>query len=317
MDRRRPWGWRPRWLRPRLAAVLGGGAALGALEAGVIETLARHGIVPDLLVGTSIGAINAAFWAFNPEPEAGRLLELWLSAGRSTMFPDHAISMLGRVARSSDHLTSQNGVARVVRAAGLDEVAIEESRIPLAVTAADPDHGDRVILRRGPLLPALLASTAIPVLFPAVEIGGRRLMDGGAVANCDVEAAVEAGMTDVLVVDVMGEGPAAGESIWDVGDRVVRIVLRRQTDLVVQAHRGRARIAVLRPRLDVATRVGDFDRTLDLYRLGRDAAEAFLTNHLRGGRQSGGFRLRRPPRLQVLDRPASPPDAGGGAPSAG
>ncbi len=316
MDRWRPWGWRPRWLRPRLAVVLGGGAALGALEVGVIETLSRHGIVPDLLVGTSIGGINAAFWAFNPEP-AGRLLELWLSAGRSTMFPDHAISMLGRVARSSDHLTSQSGVARVVRAAGLDEVAIEESRIPLAVTAADADHGDRVVLRRGPLLPALLASSAIPVLFPAVEIGGRRLMDGGAVANCDVEAAVEAGMTDVLVVDVMGEGPATGESILDVGDRVVRIVLRRQTDLAVQAHRGRARIAVLRPRLDVATRVGDFDRTLDLYRLGRDAAEAFLTIHLRGVRHSSGFRPWRRPRLRALDRPASPPDQGGGAPGPG
>lgn len=116
-----------------------------------------------------------------------------------------------------------------------------------------------------------------------MRIGGRRLIDGGAVANCDVEAAVESRMTDILVVDVMGEGPA-GRSMWDAGDHAPRIMLRRQTDLPVRAFRRQARIALLRPALTVGTRLSYFDRTMDLHQLGRDAAEAFLAVHLRGRR---------------------------------
>jgi NTE family protein len=192
--------------------------------------------------------------------------------------------MLSHVAQGRDHLTNQRGVARVVRAAGLGEAAIEESRVPLAVVAADAGRGERVVLRRGPLLPALLASTAVPVLFPAVRIGGRRLIDGGVVANCDVEAAVESRMTDILAVDLMGEGPATGRSMWDAGDHALRIMLRRQTDLAVRAFRRQARIALLRPALAVGTRLSYFGRTMDLYQFGRDAAEAFLAVHLRGRR---------------------------------
>lgn len=266
-----------RLVRPRLAVVLGGGAAFGAVEAGAIETFRRHGIVPDLLVGTSVGAINAAFWAFDAEPaSARRLLHLWMRADRSTLVPDHGIAMLGRVAQASPALTGQRGVARMVRAAGLERACIEESRVPLAVVAADIRTGERVVMRRGRLLPALLASSAVPVLYPAVELDGRLLVDGGVVANCDVDAAVEAGMTDVLAVDVMGDAPETGRALWDAGDRALRALLRRQTDLAVRGQLGRARIAVLRPAVPVGVRLDDFSRTAELYRAGRDAAEAFL-----------------------------------------
>lgn len=273
----RSWLWIRRLVAPRLAVVLGGGAALGAVEAGAIETFRRRGLAPDLLVGTSIGAVNAAFWAFHPEVDANeRMLRLWTQADRSAMLPDHRIAMLARLVQGSPHLTTQSGVARFVRAAGLEDALIEESRVPLAVVTADADTGERVVLRRGPLLPALLASTAIPVLYPPVEIDGRRLMDGGVVANCDIEAAVESGMTDVLVVDVVGDRPATSQSLAEVGEQVLRTMLRRQTDLTVLGLRGRARIAVLRPDLGAGPRLSDFSRTTELYRSGRDAAETFL-----------------------------------------
>lgn len=266
-----------RLLRPRLAVVLGGGAALGAVEAGAIETFRRWGLAPDLLVGTSVGAINAAYWAFDAEPaRPDRLLRLWAGAGRSTMLPDHLLRMFVRLAYGGPALTGQSGVALLVRAAGLQDARIEESRIPLAVVTTDVESGERVVLRRGPLLPAVLASAAIPVLYPAVEVAGRRLMDGGVVASCDVDAAVESGMTDVLVVDIVGDRPATGDSLSDAADRALRTMLRRQTDLVVRSLRGRARIAVLRPSLPAGARLGDFSRTRQLYRIGLDAAEAFL-----------------------------------------
>jgi NTE family protein len=276
-------GWR---LRRRLGVVLGGGAALGAFQVGVMDVLVRRRVVPDLLVGTSIGAINAAFWAFDPEARtADRLLDAWTSSGRSTMLPDGHLRVAGRVALGRNHLTTQQGLDRTLRRTTPRGAGIEDAAISLAVVATDAASGERVVMRRGPLHQALLASAAIPVLFPPVEVGGRRLVDGGVVANCDVEAAVEAGMSDVLVVDVIGQRPPAGESLLEVGEWTTLAALRRQTDLAVQAQRGRARIAVLRPALEGRLSFTGFDRTLDLYRAGRQAAEAFLSEHLRRGRR--------------------------------
>jgi NTE family protein len=271
---------------------------LGAFQVGVIDVLVRRHVVPDLLVGTSIGAINAAFWAFDPKPGvADRLLDAWTSSGRSTMLPDGHLRVAGRVALGRNHLTTQQGLDRTLRRTTPPGAAIEDAAIPLAVVATDAESGEPVVLRQGPLRRALLASAAIPVLFPPVEVGGRRLVDGGVVANCDVEAAVEAGMSDVLAVDVIGQPPPAGNSLLDVGERTTFTALRRQTDLAVQAQRGRARIAVLRPALEAPLRLTRFDRTLDLHRAGREAAEAFLSRHLRGRRVRPGLFVLAPGRM--------------------
>ncbi|HKF76114.1 MAG TPA: patatin-like phospholipase family protein [Candidatus Dormibacteraeota bacterium] len=278
----------PRWARPpRLAVVLGGGASLGAFEVGVLDVLARRGLVPDLLVGTSIGAINAAFWAFHPTPEmADRLLQLWLACDRSTMIPDGPVPIFGRLVQRKRYLTTQSGVARAVSRGLPAEAAIEDAAIPLAIVAADADRGTKVVLRSGPVLPAVMASTAIPVLFPPASVGGRRLVDGGVVANCDVETAVEAGMTDVLVVDVLGDGPVNGDSrLWDVAANTVGVMLRRQTELAVRACGRSARVALLRPRFAVRPGPSDFDMTAQLYRWGQEAASAFVAARLRGRRR--------------------------------
>jgi NTE family protein len=276
--------------RPRLGVVLGGGATLGALEVGVIDVLARHGVRPDLLVGTSVGAINAAFWAFDPRPDVGeRLLKFWLEADRSTLMPDGPIPLVGRMVQRKNHLTTQTALATMIRRALPDEAVIEQSLIPLAVVATDTRLGDRVVLRSGPLLPAVLASSAIPGLFPPVEIGKRRLADGGLVANCDIETAIANDMTDILVVDLMGDGadsPPTG--VWATAEDAIRVMLRRQTDLMLGQYRNKARIAVLRPRT-LRSRLFDFNLTPELYNLGRLAAEQFVTHGLVGRRVRPGL----------------------------
>lgn len=205
------WHW---WLvKPRLAVVLGGGATLGAFEVGVIDVMARRGIVPDLLVGTSVGAINAALWALDPKPDVGeRLLHFWLESDQSTMIPDGPFPMMGRLVQRRGHLTTQDGLARSLKRALPEHATVDDTIVPLAIIATQAEHGQRVVLRSGPLRTALLASSAIPGLWPAVTIDGQRLFDGGLVANCDVQTAVEAGMTDVILVDVMGDGGMDGVS---------------------------------------------------------------------------------------------------------
>jgi NTE family protein len=279
------WPW---WMvKPRLGVVLGGGAALGAFEVGVIDVMARAGIVPDLLVGTSVGAINAAFWALTPEPDVGeRLFHLWMQSSRSTMFPDGPVPMVGRLFQRRDHLTTQEGLRRALERAIPDPPPIEGTRIPLAIIATDSNRAERVVIRRGPLVPAILASAAIPGLWPAVEIDGRRLVDGGLVSNCDVEAAVDEGMTDVLVVDVMGDVfPTHTMTVGQVLERAFAVTALHQTDVAIKAFGRGARIALLRATSIPKPGFADFSRTTALFRSGQLAGAEFLVRHL-GPRRS-------------------------------
>jgi len=275
------WPW---WLvKPRLAVVLGGGATLGAFEVGVIDVMARRGIVPDLLVGTSVGAINAALWALDPKPNIGeRLLHFWLESDHSTMFPDGPFPMVGRLVQRSGHLTTQDGLARVLKRALPQHTTFHEAVVPLAIIATEAEHGERVVLRHGSLRTALLASSAIPGLWPAVTRDGQRLFDGGLVANCDLQTAVEAGMTDVIVVDVMGDGLQSETlDLAEVIECSLRIVLRHQTDLALRAFGAGTRVAVLRPNLAAGPRFADFSQTSRLFGEGQVAGEAFLAAHMR------------------------------------
>lgn len=272
---RRQLPWRSR--RPaRLAVVLGGGGNLGAYQVGVIDTLSRAGVQPDLLVGTSVGALNAAFWACFPGPDAGeRLLRLWETGAVGKILPRHGwwLKLLSR----SDHLFESESLRSLIAREIVATQLVEETSIPLAVVATDFETGERVVLREGSLLQALLASTAIPGLFHPIEIGGRLLVDGGVVANADLEAAVEAGATEALVVDVMGQPPAARSmTAWQALDRSLLLASRRQTDLLLAAERGRIRVSLLRPRLPWLPWLGDFSHTGELVDMGRTAAEELL-----------------------------------------
>jgi patatin-like phospholipase len=140
--------WPPWRRRSRLAVVLGGGATLGAFQAGVIDVLARQGVVPDLLVGTSVGAINAAFWAFDPSPDVGDgLLRTWMAANRWTMVPDGPVPIVGRFVQGKHHLTTQRGMEAAIRGAFPAGADIEDSLIALAVVAAEAGSGEKIVLR--------------------------------------------------------------------------------------------------------------------------------------------------------------------------
>ena len=273
--------------RRKLAVVLSGGAMLGAFQVGVIEALSGAGIVPDLIVGTSVGAVNGVYWAFHPgENVARRLLEIWLTVDEKVLFPEAPLAVLHRLLRCAPHITTQEGIRRLIASQLPEHALIEEAAVPVVLVATDAATGERVPLRSGPVWPALLASTAIPGLFPPVTIGGHDLVDGGVVANADVQSAVEAGTTDVVVVDLMGEidGPPEAPSVRTAVGRAVVHSLQRQTDLIVAACSRQARIALLRARYPALPKLGDFSRTQLLHSDGLEAGLALLRDHLRGRR---------------------------------
>jgi NTE family protein len=303
------WTW-PWWIvKPKLGVVLSGGATIGAFQVGVIDVMARRGIVPDLLVGTSVGAINAAFWALNPEPNVGeRLVRLWLECDRSTMFPDSPVPMVGRLLQRRDHVTTQRGLERVLQRSLPEGAKVESCSVALALIATEAKDGQRVVLRNGQLLPAMLASSAIPGLWPAVEIDGHCFFDGGLVASSDVQTAVEAGMSDIIIIDVMSGRIENGTmDVAQILEWSARISARRQTELAIRAFGHGLRIAVLRPNLASGPWLGDFSRTRQLFHAGQMAAEVFLARHL-GQRRSvrpGVFEVSSGARAQATDALAS------------
>lgn len=268
----------------RLAVVLSGGAALGAFEAGVIDSLASAGVQPSLVVGTSIGALNAAFWAFNPGPNVGRELSAaWHRAPGAHIFPRRRTPVLLR-------LMHDEALARPVHLeAYLRQIfgparAIEEAAIPLAIVAVDIVTGEPVVMREGPLIPALMASSAIPGLYPPVTVGDRLLADGGVVANAHLEAVAEAGIRDTVMVDLLSPADRAHlTGARELVEQAVTIALERQTELELRLLRRRMRLVVIRLRLPYQAQPWDFSALDRLLSMGRRSGATVLASHLGAG----------------------------------
>lgn len=176
---------------PKLALVLGGGGSRGIAHVGVLDVLTRENIPIDFIVGTSMGAIVGAYFAagFDPQQIGERIAELQ-GVGNFGM---HVFSAKGR----------QQKMATVL-AKDFDEYTFADLQIPLVVTAVDMLSGKEIVLENGPLIPALLASSAVPAVFPPVEIDGMQLADGGVIDSVATCVAYERGYNgpDSMIVAV-------------------------------------------------------------------------------------------------------------------
>jgi NTE family protein len=277
----RPWSWLPPSRPRRLAVVFSGGANLGAFQVGMIDVLAKAGLVPDLLVGTSVGAFNAAFWAFQPGPDVGsKLAAVWLGMSRSVLLGGHPLLALPRLLRGH-HLFADAGLVRLLRTTLPPEARIEDAAHRLEIVVTRALEGTREVIRSGPLESALLASSAIPGLFPPVSIGGTWYVDGGLVANCDLQAVVEAGIEQAVAVDVMAGGfDTPATDILESASRAVTFMIARQTEMAIQLWGPRMRLVVVRARLAMSARVDNFTHTQALIDEGRGAGERLLAEHL-------------------------------------
>jgi NTE family protein len=182
------------------AFVLSGGGSLGAVQVGMMQALTANGVTPDFLVGTSAGAVNAAFVA-GRETGVGALDELadvWTSLRRADVFPLQAARLAAAAVGRARSLCSPDPLRQVIET-HIDYEAIEHASVPLYLVATDVLSGAEVVLSEGPAVDAVLASAAIPAVFPSVRFGGRVLVDGGIANNAAVSVAVGLG-ADVIYV---------------------------------------------------------------------------------------------------------------------
>ncbi|WP_433217823.1 patatin-like phospholipase family protein [Dactylosporangium sp. CS-047395] len=182
--------------------VFGGGGVLGAYEVGMVRAVLHHGIRPDFVLGTSIGAINGAAVAASPDEQvADRLTELWASPQARAVYGDSLPRQIGRFARRT-HLHSPGPLRRTLeRELGAD-TRFEDLAVPFHCCAASIERAAEHWFSSGPLIDAVLASSAVPGLLPPVHLGQEHFIDGGIVNSVPVGHAVALGARTVFVMQV-------------------------------------------------------------------------------------------------------------------
>lgn len=183
--------------------MLSGGGPLGALQVGALKALFEHGVRPDIVVGTSVGALNAAFVAFNPTLEGiHRMERIWRTLGEHDLFPGGRFrASWARMFVRGNRVFENSGLRHLVTSTLGPHVRIEEASIPLGIICTDMETGDERIFTSGEVLEPIIASTAMPGVFPPVEIEGRMYMDGGIANNVPIGPAADLGATTLWVLN--------------------------------------------------------------------------------------------------------------------
>jgi NTE family protein len=262
-----------------VAFVLSGGASLGAIQVGMLRALVDHGVRPDVIVGTSVGAINGAYLASRgiSEQSVDELGALWLDIRRGHVFPVAPLTgMLGVLGARANLVPV--GALRQLVARHIRHDRLEDLPTALHVVACDARTGLEVRLSEGPLLDAVLASAAIPGVFPPVEWGDRLLIDGGVVNNTPMSHALELGASEVYVLSTGGPCTPASPPRGALGMLIYATTLlvgRRFAGeaLAVGQHAG---VTILPAPCPIDVHPTDFSHSARLMARGEAAARAFL-----------------------------------------
>ncbi len=228
------------------AFVLGGGGLLGAHEVGMLRALAEAGIRPDLVVGTSVGALNGALVAADPAAAADRLSRMWQGEELRAAFSERLWGRAARLVRSGTHLHSLEPLRRVL-AAALPGDSFSDLALPFQCVAASIEEAAARWFSAGPVVPAVMASCAVPGLLPPVEVGGVHYFDGGLVDSIPVGRALTLGADTIYVLQVGRiESPlAVPRRPWEVGLVAFEIARRHRFHEEMSALPGNVRVHVL------------------------------------------------------------------------
>jgi NTE family protein len=189
----------------RSAFVLSGGGNQSVAQVGMLRALIERDIIPDVIIGCSAGAFNGATIAAAPSLRGVERLEAtWDSLRGDEVFPGGRLSRAWNLLTRDDHLFSNQGV-RDILLRGDTPDTFEELLIPLRVVAADLDTGEEVVFARGPLPPALLASAALPGIYPPIRHDGRTLVDGAVVDTVPLWHALAGPVDRIYVMNVAGD----------------------------------------------------------------------------------------------------------------
>lgn len=269
-----------------IAFVLSGGGNRGALQAGALQALLERGIVPDLLVGTSVGALNAAVLAADPTAKgARRQAEGWANIRRSDVFPGNAVTVAWRVLLGRGSFHSRDAFARLVLATLPPNVRrFKDLRRPCVITATSQASGRLRLFGDDPherLLDALLASTAIPPFYAPYQYRGDLLLDGALVANLPISLAIARGARTIYTLEIVDDLVASARpGLIDTLTASLNAMLNRQHEqerhAVALAHARGITVHDIRLLSGQSLAYNDFGHSAELVVAGAQAAHAYL-----------------------------------------
>ncbi len=262
----------------RLALVLSGGGASGVVQVPFLEELIRRGVRPDLIVGSSVGAVNGAFLALHPNDIDG-LAELWMEL-RSTRLWHRNILRIGRNLLTRGTSVYSNRFLQDLFKPHVTVNEIAAAEIPLFIVTTSLSNGRKRIFSSGELLAAVMASIAVPGLFPPVRIGGDWCVDGGLSSGLDLETALFQGATQTLAVDLgVQPSPYRPRGLVDLLMRSMEIAVQERTKAEIDQFGSEVPTVIWRPGLRAAS-FGSFDDVEELYATAKDMAPVMIDQAL-------------------------------------
>lgn len=241
-----------------IAFVLSGGSSLGAVQVGMLLALRDAGILPDFVLGSSVGAINGVRVAYEPSSAPDALERIWRGIRRSDIFPGGLATQARTLVSSRTHLFPASGLRSLIRE-NLPAQRFDELAVPFGAIATDARTGRAVVLRDGDLEPALLASAAIPGVFAPVPIGDATYVDGGVACNLPMAQAVALGAASLVVLEAgfPCDRPAPPANLVESLLFATAVLIRNQG--VCELPAVAARIPVIYPPTPCPQSVSPFD----------------------------------------------------------
>lgn len=283
------------------AFVLSGGGSLGAVQVGMLQALREHEDPPNLLVGTSAGAINAAYIAEHgfTDNSLDNLARLWAGMRRRDIFPINPVRNILAIRRGRDSFFSNWGLRRII-AEHTTSADILDTQIPLHVVATNLRSGEEVLISSGDLISAILGSAAIPSIFPPIVRDGLTLVDGGLTDNTAISQAIALGADRVVVMPAgvactLREPPKGPLAI-----AIVALTFLTQQRLIgdIVRYRDVVPISVIPSPCPMAIAPVDFSHGRELIDRARDVTASWI--------DCGGLTRVRPERYLALHDHGSP-----------
>lgn len=263
------------------AFVLSGGGSLGAVQVGMLQALTERHHAPDLLVGTSAGAVNASYLAGHGTSR-GALKELagiWRRLRRSDLFPVNPRRQLLAVAGFRESMFSAEGLRQIV-ARHLPYRNLEDAAIGVHVVATNMLSGEEVLLSSGEAVSAVLASTAIPGLLPAVRRAGLTLVDGALANNAAISQAVALGADRIFVLPAGVTCALTTPPASPYASALQALSFLTQQRLIrdVATYADQAELHVIPPLCPLTVSSADFSHAAELIDRARNATAQWLDN---------------------------------------
>jgi NTE family protein len=261
----------------KTAFVFSGGASLGAIEVGALKALVERGIRADLVLGTSVGSLNGAMFAYDPsEKQVEKIENIWRNIKVWDVFTPSPLTPVVNLTTAGEHLVSPKNLRKLI-VENLPFERIEDTKLPLYIIGTDIKSGEEVVFNKGLVSEALMSSAGIPGVFPVQHMSERALVDGGLVNNSPISTAVRLGAERIIIFPI--GVPSSNQKPGNVMEILIRsfiYLLNRQLTTDIQLYKEKVDLIIIPPPNPIDVGPHDFTKSDQLIDTAYERATKWL-----------------------------------------